>query len=152
MLTSVSATVFILNLATMVTFATLHDFALQLLLLRITQVLTVVMISHMFLNLKGSNRHGSRDAGSRRVASSSRTKRSEACETEVSLETRATVPKHMASLVGNLGNELMHPSILGHWILDEKVGENCSYLFSFYPSSLYSPPLPSNFDHDHTQK
>src|SRR5882757_9732880 len=112
-----SATVFTLNVATVITFVTL-PFALQLLLQRTTQVLTVVMISHMFLNLKGSNRRGSMEAESRSTLSGCRTERPEAYETAVSHETRATRPKHMSTLVGNLGNELIHSSVLGNWNFD----------------------------------
>ena len=127
MLTSFSATVLTLNVITMVAFAiSTQKFGLQLLLQRITQVLTVVMISHMFLNLKASNRRGSKDAESRDVPSGSGTMHPDAHETGASLQTRVSEPKHLSSLVGNLGNDLIPPSILGRWTFDEKVGENCS--------------------------
>lgn len=129
MLTSFSATVLTLNVITMVAFAvSKKNFGLQLLLQRITQVLTVVMISHMFLNLKASNRHGSKDAESRGAPSGSRTMHPGAYETVASQETRVTESKHLSSVVGNLGNDLIPPSILGRWSFDEKVGENCSDL------------------------
>lgn len=130
MLTAFPATVSTLNVATMVTFAEL-SFAFQLLLQRITQVLTVVMVSRMFLNLKGSIRYGSKGAESRGVPLSSGMMHVEASEIAASLETQVTGPNHMSTLVGNLGNDLMHSSILDHWILDEKVGENCFVLFLF---------------------
>ena len=63
MMTPFSAMVFSLNVATVVTFATLPC-ALQL-LQRPTQVLTVIMVSHMFLNLKARDNHVLRDAESR---------------------------------------------------------------------------------------
>ena len=113
----------------MITFVTL-PFALQLLLQRTTQVLTVVMISHMFLNLKGSDRRSSKDAESRSTPSGSCTERPEAYETTVSHETRTIRPKHMSTLVGNLGNELIHSSVLGNWIFDEKVSKDYAGLFS----------------------
>lgn len=107
MLTPFSATVFTLNVATVVTFATLPC-ALQLLLQRLAQVMTVVMISHMFLNLKGRERQDSR--------SSFYTKRSDPVGAVISFGNRVTGRKEMSStLVGNLGNDLMHLSILGHW-------------------------------------
>jgi len=123
MLIHYAATVFTLNAATLLTFATLPA-ALQLLLQRITQVLSVVMISHMFLNLKGSTRRGSKEDESRSASSGCRTKRPEAYGTVVSLETRGMGPKYMSSFVGNLGNELIHTSILDKWIPDEKVSKN----------------------------
>lgn len=129
MLIHFSATVFTLNVATVVTFATLPD-ALQLLLQRITQVLTVVMISHMFLNLKGSHHRGSKEAESRSAPSGCRTERPGACETALSYETRATRPKHMSSLVGTLGNELIHTSVSDHWNFDEKGSKDYAGLFS----------------------
>jgi len=94
-----------------------------------TQVLTVVMISHMFLNLKGSHRRGSKEAESRGAPSDCRTERSKAYETSVSHETRATRPKHMSTLVGNLGNELIHASVLDDWNFDEKVSKDYAGLF-----------------------
>lgn len=126
-----SATVLILNVATVVTFATLPS-ALQLLLQRITQVLSVVMISHMFLSLKGSNCRRSNEAESRSPLSSCRMVRPEAHQTPISHETRGTVPKHMSNLVGNLGNELVHTSELNDWIFYEKVGKNRASLFYLF--------------------
>lgn len=129
MLTHFSAMVFTLNVATVVTFATLPP-ALQLLLLRITQVLTVVMISHMFLNLKGSTHRGSKEAESRSAPSCYRTEPPEAHQTSVSYETQSTRPKHMSALVGNLGNELVNTSELEAWVFDEKVSKNYASLFT----------------------
>ena len=115
MLTPPSATVFTLNVATVVTFATLPC-ALQLLLQRVAQVMTVVMISHMFLNLKGREGHGSR--------SSIYTKRLDPVGTVISFGNRVAGRKDMSStLVGNLGNDLMHLSILGRRSANEKGGK-----------------------------
>jgi hypothetical protein len=106
-----------------VTFATLPP-ALQLLLQRTSQVLAVVMVSHMFLALKGSNRHGSEEAESRSAPLGCRTERPKANQTSVSYETRGTIPKHVSSLVGNLGNELVHTYELNGWMFYEKVSKN----------------------------
>jgi hypothetical protein len=152
MLIHFSVTVFTLNVATVVTFATLPP-ALELLLQRITQVLSVVMISHMFLNLKGSNRRRSKEAESHSTRSGYHTKRSEVYETVVSLDTRVTRPKLMSSLVGNLGNELIHTSILDKWVLDENVSKSYAKLFSLsFLIASHSPPITSNFSHDHAPK
>lgn len=121
--------VFTLNVATVVTFATLPP-ALQLLLLRITQVLTVVMISHMFLNLKGSTHRGSKEAESGSVPSRYHTEPPEAYQTSVSCETRSSRPKHMSTMVGNLGNELFHTSESEACVFDEKVSKNYASLFT----------------------
>jgi len=107
--------VFTLNVATVVTFATLPC-ALQLLLQRLAQVMTVVMISHMFLNLKGRDLKGSKDHGTR-----SSTKRPDPFETTISFDTRRK--KMSSTLVGNLGNDLMRISILDHWSVNEKDGK-----------------------------
>ena len=118
-----SVMVLILNVATVVTFATLPC-ALQLLLQRLAQVLTVIMISHMFLNLKGRDRHGSKDAESRGTWSNTRTRHSQPFGTAISLETRVKGPEKMSNtLVGNLGNDLMRTSILDYWTVDEKAGQ-----------------------------
>lgn len=129
MLIHFSATVFTLNVATVVTFATLPD-ALQLLLQRLTQVLAVVMISHMFLNLKGSNHRDSMEAESCGALSGCRTECPGANESAIPHETRAKRPKHMSSLVGTLGNELIHTSVSDHWNVDEKVSKDYASLFS----------------------
>ena len=155
MLIPFSATVFSLNVATVVTFVTLRlTPALQLLLQRMTQVLTVVMISHMFPNLKGGTRHDSKDSELYGAPWSFGTRRPEPYERETSLFTRIKRPKKLSILVGNLGNELMHTSILDFWIVDgKKVGQNHSDLL-IYPDLLYSysPPLPWNFNHDRAHK
>ena len=104
----------------MVTFATLPC-ALQLLLQRLTQVLTVVMISHMFLDLKGRDRPGSKDAESHGAWSRSRAKRPDPLETAISMETRDK--KMSITLVGNLGNELMRVSMSDSWTASERAGK-----------------------------
>lgn len=104
-----------LNVATVVTFATLPC-ALQLLLQRLAQVMTVVMISHMFLNLKGR--------GPQDYRSITHTKRPDPGETAISLDARVIGRGKMSStLVGNLGNDLIRISILDHRSLDEKDGK-----------------------------
>src|SRR5258708_35361982 len=116
MLTHFSATVCTLNVATVVTFLTLRC-ALRLLLQRITQVLTVVMISHMFLNLKGLDRRNQEDAESRGAPSSSCMKGPpKLYVTMMSLETRASGPKNLFSVVGTLGSDLQHTFPMGYWI------------------------------------
>lgn len=153
MLIHLSATVFTLNVATVITFVTLPD-ALQLLLQRTTQVLAVVMISHMFLNLKGSKHHGSKGVENRSAPLGCRTEFPEAYDTSVSHETRVTRPKHMSSLVGTLGNELIHSSVSDHWNFDEKVSKDYDSLFHC-PNWLhtYSPFIYWNFNHhDHAPK
>ena len=78
--------------------------------------MTVVMISHMFLNLKGREGHGSR--------SSIYTKRLDPVGTVISFGNRVAGRKDMSStLVGNLGNDLMHLSILGRRSANEKGGK-----------------------------
>lgn len=120
LMTPFSAMVFSLNVATVVTFATLPC-ALQLLLQRPTQVLTVIMISHMFLNLKGRDNHVSRDAESRGIRSNNR---SNPFGTTISLETQVKESEKMSNvLVGNLGNDLIRTSILDYWTADEKAGQ-----------------------------
>jgi hypothetical protein len=123
MLITLSATVFTLNVATAVTFAKLPP-APQLLLQRITQVISVVMISHMFLNLKGSDRRGQEGAESHGALPSSRTMGPEPYERVITLKTRLLGPRKMSTLVGNLGNDLIHTSILDYWTAEEKVGKN----------------------------
>ncbi len=104
-----------LNVATVVTFATLPC-ALQLLLQRLAQVMTVVMISHMFLNLKGR--------GLRDPRSITHTRRPDPSETAISLEARVVGRKKLSStLVGNLGNDLIRISMLDHRSVDEKDGK-----------------------------
>jgi len=113
------ATVFTLNVATAVTFAKLHPGS-QLLLQRMTQVIAVVMISHMFLNLKGSDCRGQEGTESRGALSSSRTMGPEPYERVIPLKTRLLGPRKMSTLVGNLGNDLIHTSILDYWTTEEK--------------------------------
>jgi hypothetical protein len=62
----VAAMVFGLNISMVITFATARC-AYQLVLQRMTQVLTVVMISHMFLNLKGGKSRAREGAESTNV-------------------------------------------------------------------------------------
>jgi len=136
--------VFVLNVATVVTFATLPC-ALQLLLQRLAQVMTVVMISHMFLNLKSRDHQDSKDRGAR---SGTHTKCPEPFETAISLNTRIIRPKKMSTtLVGNLGNDLMRTSILDYWPIDEKAGKWGPF---YYPYLLYLHPFRLlNFNHTH---
>lgn len=131
--------VFTLNVATVVTFATLPC-ALQLLLQRLAQVMTVIMISHMFLNLKGRDLQGPKDRGAR-----SSTKRPDPFETGISLDTRVIGRGKMSStLVGNLGNDLMRISILDHWSPDEKDNGKWAPLLHLYLLYPHNPPRPSN--------
>jgi hypothetical protein len=110
-----SAMVFTLNVATVVTFATLPC-ALQLFLQRITQVVTMVMISHMFLNLKGCDHHDSTGVESCSTRLSFRMQGPECSEIAILFEPRVTgADKISSTLVGNLGNDLRHTSILDSW-------------------------------------
>ena len=140
MMTPFSATVFSLNVATVVTFATLPC-TLQQLLQCPTQVLTVIMVSHMFLNLKGRDNHVSRDAESRGTRSNNR---SYPFGTTISLETRVKESEKMSNaLVGNLGNDLIRTSMLDYWTADEKVGQWAFFflLLSCIPDVLSASQL-----------
>ena len=109
MMTPFSAMVFSLNVATVVTFAKLPC-ALQL-LQRPTQVLTLIMVSHMFLNLKARDNHVLRDAESRGTVK----QRVKSFGTTISLETQVKESEKMSNaLVGNLGNDLIRTSILDY--------------------------------------
>jgi len=109
-----------LNVAMVVTFATLPC-ALQLLLQRQTQVLTVVMISHMFLNLKGRDLHEVKDAESRGTRSNTRGMHSEPLETAISLDIRVKRPERISeTLVENLGTDVLDTSMLDYWTVDDK--------------------------------
>jgi hypothetical protein len=120
--------VFTLNVATVIIFATLKD-ALQLLLQRLTQLLTIVMISHMFLNLKGSNLHGPNGG-------ENRTQRLEHYGTDIPLVTGS---KQMSSLIRNLGNDIVHTSKSDPCGIDKKVGKNhpCISSLTLYYIVLY---------------
>jgi len=92
--------VFALNLSLVITFATVHC-ALQLVFQRMMQVLTVLMISHMCLNLKGSHSPAQEEDESYDEVIGSLTKSS------VSLSAWVVGQKTMSSVVGNLGNDLV---------------------------------------------
>jgi len=76
-----------------------------------TQVLTVVMISHMFLNLKGGVPRAQDWAKSNDVTLGPMD-RGNAYQAPVSLDDWFSAPDQISSIVGNLGNGLVHTS---HW-------------------------------------
>ncbi len=95
-----------------ITFMTL-DWPLQVMLQRMTQVLTVVMISHMWLSLKGSNSQVQKEDESYDLAVGSLAKRDRVHQTSVSLEASIVRQNVMSSMVGTLGNDLEYTFIFG---------------------------------------
>jgi hypothetical protein len=117
----ITAIVFGLNIAMVIMFAAFHC-GLQLILQRTTQVLTVVMISHMFLNLKASNSPAQQETESDDEAVGPQTKEKKLRQTSIAFEVQFTRPKKMSNIIGNLGNELVHTSVLDYWTVSEMVG------------------------------
>jgi hypothetical protein len=77
-----------------------------------TQVLTALMISHMFLNLKDINSRV-QDKSSDLVLGSF-SKRDKSYQTSASLGAWFVGQKTTTSVVGTLGNDLVHSSILDY--------------------------------------
>jgi len=98
--------IFGLNLSLVITFATVHC-ALHLVFQRMTQVLTVLVISHMWLNLKGSHPPAQEEDESCNEVIGSLTKRSQVHQTSVSFDAWVVGQKTMSSIIGNLGNDLV---------------------------------------------
>ena len=95
--------VVVLNTAMIISFSTVYC-ELQIVFQRITQVLTVVMISHMFLNLKRSAPSTQEEDVSYNIAFGSLMERDKAYKSSVSLD---GWPKTMSNVVGTLGNDLV---------------------------------------------
>jgi hypothetical protein len=100
------AIVFGLHISMVITFVTV-ECAAQLVFQRMTQVLTVVMISHMFLNLRGTDPRAQERTESNRVARRSLMDRETVYQTHVSLDTWFIGPEKMSNVVGSLGNDLV---------------------------------------------
>ena len=96
----------VLNVTTIIALQTIQC-AIKLIFQRMTQVLTVVMISHMFLNLKRSPPAEEEDE-SHNMTFASMTERKTAHPTTVSISLDPWVigPKTITSVVGTLGKDL----------------------------------------------
>ena len=81
---------------------------------RMTQVLTVVMISHMCLSLKDRDALVHKEDESYDNTIGSLAERDNVHQTAVSLDTWIVRRKAMSSVVGTLGNDLDHTSILDY--------------------------------------
>ena len=104
--------VFGLNISLVITFATVKC-AIQLIFQRMTQVLTVVMISHMYLNLKSNPETQKRNEGNH-MASGSLVDKGCIYPAPASLDTWFIAPEKISSVVGTLGNDLVHTSLLDY--------------------------------------
>ena len=101
-----------LNLSLVITFATVHC-ALQVMFQRMTQVLTVLMISHMCLSLKDRDSLIQKEDESYDLTFGSLAERDNV-QTAVSLDTWIVRQKAMSGVVGTLGNDLEHTSMLDY--------------------------------------
>jgi len=97
--------VVVLNVSMIIAFRSIQC-ALQLIFQRMTQVLTVVMISHMFLNLKRNGSPAQEEDESHNVTFASIMGRDKTHPTTVSLDPWVLGPKTMSGVVGTLGNDL----------------------------------------------
>ena len=98
--------VFGLNISLLITFLTVNC-ALQLIFQRMTQVLTVVMISHMYLNLKSNSGRQRRKESDDTALDEENTYQAPA-----RLDSWLITPEKISSVVGALGNHLVHTSLL----------------------------------------
>jgi len=114
--------VVVLNASMIISFST-DVCPRQLIFQRITQVLTVVMISHMFLNLKRSSPPAQEDYESYIITFGSLMETDKAYQTSVSLD---AWPKTMSSVIGTLGNDLALSSISDTDSSQEKVTDHPS--------------------------
>ena len=96
-----------------ITITTVHC-ALQIMFQRMTQVLTVVMISHMCLSLKDSNSRVQEEDESADVVFGSLAEREKVHRTSATLDAWIARQKTMSTFVGPLGNDLVHTSTLYH--------------------------------------
>jgi hypothetical protein len=100
----IAAIVFGLNMALLITFATI-DCALKVVFQRITQVLTVLVISRMVLNLKDC------DPPAKEETENYETVVNDFYQTSESHGAWVIEPKKKSSVIGNLGNDLVHTSL-----------------------------------------
>ena len=75
-------------------------------------MLMVVMISHMFLNLRGGDPQVQESTKSHDVAPSSLVQRKKSYRAPLSLDTWFIGPENISNVVGTLGNDLVHTSLL----------------------------------------
>lgn len=97
--------VVVLNVSMIIAFTTIHC-ALRLIFQRMTQVLTVVMISHMFLNLKRNLLPAQEEDESYNMTIGSIMEKNKVHPTTVSLDPWVIGSKTISSVVGTLGNDL----------------------------------------------
>lgn len=102
--------VFGLNISLVITFVTV-ECAIQLIFQRMTQVLAVVMISRMVLNLK-SNPRAQKQKERDDMGLGSSVDEENAHQAPVPLDTWVIAPENISSIVGTLGNELVHTTLL----------------------------------------
>ena len=95
----------------LITFVTINC-AIKVIFQRMTQVLTVLMISHMVLNLKDSDRRA-KEAETYQTVAGSLLGRSKFHQTSESHSAWVVESKKKPNVIGNLGNDLVHPSVLG---------------------------------------
>ena len=100
-----------LNLALLIMFTTVQC-ALQIAFQRMTQVLTVVMISHMCLNLKDNKSLVQKGDDSYDLPVDSLAARDEVHHTV--FDAWEVRQRTMSTVVGTLGNDLMHTSIFDY--------------------------------------
>ncbi len=72
----------------------------------------VVMISRMFLNLRGGDPQAQEITESNDVAPSSLVHREKSYQTPLPLDTWFIGPEKISNVVGTLGNDLVHTSLL----------------------------------------
>ena len=94
-------------------FATVHC-SLQVMFQRMTQVLTVVMVSHMCLNLKVNRSLAQKEDESDDLSVGSLAERVDGHQTAVSLDPWEVTQKRMSTVIGTLGNDLRHTSIFDY--------------------------------------
>jgi hypothetical protein len=107
----IAAVVFGLNATLLITFVTI-DCAIKVICQRMTQVLTVLMISHMVLNLKDSDRRAKEEAENYVTVAGSLLGRNKSYQTSESHGAWAVGAKTKSSIIGNLGKDLVHTSVL----------------------------------------
>jgi hypothetical protein len=103
----IAAVVFGLNTILLITFVTINC-ALKVVFQRMTQVLTVLMISHMVLNLKDSDPSVQEEAESYETVVGSFLERNNIYQTS---ESHGAWVVEKSSVTGNLGNDLVHTSV-----------------------------------------
>ena len=106
-----AAIVFGLNMALLITFSTI-DCALKIMFQRMTQVLTVLVISRMVLNLKDSDPRAKEEAETYKTVVGSLLERSRFYQTSETHGAWVVGQKTKSSVVGNLGNDLRYTSVL----------------------------------------